>query len=523
MARGPEEAKNEEFHCSVAVQNSVGTKTRSERLELLQAEPLDVLILGGGIVGAGTLWAAAQQGLRAALVEQSDFAFGTSSRSTRLLHGGLRYLAQGRFGLVFEANQEKIRLSRVMPHLVKPLPFNFPSYRTSPWPLWQLWCGVKLYDALCFGRNFQPSRAVSNEELRQIAPGLKDEGLRGGVRYFDALTNDARLVIDTLRGASIHGAIAVNYVLCKNVCRERNQWICTLVDVIAGQEFTVKAAWVVNATGPWANSFPQCRIPLRLTKGIHIVIRRERLPVSEAVVLCEKRRILFVIPWGERVVLGTTDTDYNGPLEEVWANGDDIAYVLDVVNDYFPEARLKESDLCATWAGLRPLVARGRGGPSDISRAHVIRLSQPGWVDVAGGKLTTYLLMGEHIVAKILRASGRRRRPWDRFKAILADERPLVGIFPPEPSPTIVRRMGTEEWACHLDDVMIRRTSWHYFREDVPSLAGQVSMWMAQALGWSEAQRLRELEAYRRICQLTHVPWGEESSRLFTTNQKFGG
>lgn len=491
-------------------------KTRAEWFAAIEEGPLDLLIIGGGIVGAGTLYAAARQGLKAALVEQVDFAFGTSSRSSRLIHGGLRYLAQGRLGLVFEASQEKLRLASVAPHLVEPLPFVFPSYRGSPWPLWQLWCGVKLYDALCYGRNFGSSRTVSRQELASIAPGLREEGYRGAVRYYDALTNDARLVIDTLRAACMRGAIAVNYARCEGAHRDGNLWTSSIVDQLTGRHFKVKAHWVVNATGPWAKRFPQSRIRLRLTKGVHLVIRRERLPVREAVVLTEGSRILFVIPWGDRVILGTTDTDYEGSLEEVWADAEDIRYVLDVVNAHFPAAHLSEADLCATWAGLRALVARGRGGPSDISRAHVIRISAPGWVDVAGGKLTTYLLMGEQTVGKILRRWGRTRKPWDHHEKLLRNETPLVGIYPPETSAELVAWMCNHEWACRLDDIMIRRTSWHYTRQDIPALAEQVSHWMAEALGWSQSERLRQLHEYRRICQATHVAWPETADVLNT-------
>lgn len=483
------------------------TSARADQLAALEDGTFDVLILGGGIVGAGVLYAAARQGLRAALVDKSDFAFGTSSRSTRLIHGGLRYLAQGRLGLVFEASQEKLRLSRAIPHLVQPLPFVFPSYRRSAWPLWQLWLGVKLYDALCLGRNFEPSRAAAPPELDRVAPGLRKEGLQGAVRYFDALTNDARLVIDTLKGASLRGGLAVNYVRFVEAKREGPSWTVELVDEISQKSLRTKARWIVNATGPWAENFPQSRIRLRLTKGIHLVVDQHRLPVQEAVVLAEGRRILFAIPWGRRVILGTTDTDYSGSLDEIPIDPQDVDYVLGIINHYFPPAKLGPADIRAAWAGLRPLVARGRGGPSDISRAHVIRISAPGWLDIAGGKLTTYLRMGEQAIGRILRQLGKQKRPLPPAEPILPSGEETFGVLPPETAETLVERMCTGEWACHLADVMVRRTSWHYWCDDIPELAETVSKWMAQVLGWSEEVRQSELAEYRKYCLTTYVAW----------------
>ncbi|MCS7238849.1 MAG: glycerol-3-phosphate dehydrogenase/oxidase [Thermoguttaceae bacterium] len=482
---------------------------RPSQLAVLEDGEFDVLVIGGGIVGAGVLYAAARQGLRAVLIDQSDFAFGTSSRSSRLLHGGLRYLAQGRVRLVFEASQEKLRLARVIPHLVQPLPFVFPSYRGSSWPLWQLWVGVKIYDALCFGRNFGASRTIWHPELDQVAPGLRPRGLRGAVRYFDALTNDARLVVDTLRGACKRGAIALNYVRLQSAQRIGSLWQCEVVDEIFHHIWWPKARCIVNATGPWGSNFPQSQLLLRLTKGIHLVVDRAKLPVNEAIVLAEGRRILFAIPWGERVILGTTDTDYSGYLEEIPINNEDVDYILRVVNEYFPASPLTQSDIRAAWAGVRPLLWSDSGGPSDISRAHVIYVNEEGWVDIAGGKLTTYLRMGEQAVAQVLKLLGRPARPVDPGEPILDPSEARVGVLPPEPSDTLVEQICREEWVCHLDDIMIRRTSWHSYRSDVATLADRISRQMARLFGWSERERQMELDRYRKICSSTFVPWVE--------------
>ena len=225
---------------------------RAAAAEQLAGETLDVLVIGGGIVGAGVARDAAMRGLRVGLVEQHDLAFGTSSRSSRLLHGGLRYLAQGRIGLVYEASREKCILHRIAPHLAEPLPFVFPTYRGTCWPLWQLRIGVKLYDLLCGGQNFGPSGSMTAAEVRAHLPGIRATGLTGAVRYFDGLTNDARLVIDTLRSAARHGAMVCNYTRFESALADRGIWRCQLRDVPTDRPYQVSARTVVNAAGPWA-------------------------------------------------------------------------------------------------------------------------------------------------------------------------------------------------------------------------------------------------------------------------------
>jgi glycerol-3-phosphate dehydrogenase len=481
---------------------------RQAALQSLQAKPLDVLVIGGGIVGAGVARDAAMRGLQVGLVEQHDFAFGTSSRSSRLLHGGLRYLAQGRVGLVHEASVEKKIIHHIAPHLAEPLPFIFPTYRGNRhWVLWQLKIGVKIYDLLCGGRNLGKSTWLSQGEVRQRVPGLSAAGLNGAVRYYDGLTNDARLTIDTLRSAAASGAAVLNYCRFKNARRSEN-WECEVEDRLADRVFAVRARAVVNATGPWADGLPHSRVKLRLTKGIHLVVERVRLPVPETVVMTEGNRILFAIPWGERTIVGTTDTDYNGSLEDLRADAADISYVLRVANRFFPGAKLSEADAISAWAGLRPLVADPSGKPSDISRAHEIRNPEPGWWDVAGGKLTTYRRMGEQTVDEIVKwLEGLNGSNEGRVRCRTAQE-PLLasaetdgvsGILPPEFGRRAVEHYVAREWAVHLDDVMVRRTSWHYYFRDAAAKARQVADWMGELLGWSRETRAAELDRHARI------------------------
>ncbi|HOK76500.1 MAG TPA: glycerol-3-phosphate dehydrogenase/oxidase [Verrucomicrobiota bacterium] len=487
---------------------------RSRTLDELTSAPLDLLVIGGGIVGASIARDAAQRGLRIGLVEQHDFAFGTSSRSSRLLHGGLRYLAQGRIRQVQHASHEKMILHRIAPHLAQPLPFVFPTYRDHPeWPLWQLKIGVKLYDLLCGGHNLGNSSWLSPEQLLRKHPGLRREMLTGAVRYYDALTNDARLVIDSLRSAAHSGALVLNYAkfVDANSCLTSRPpltpWECVVEDRLVGKQFIVKARAVVNAAGPWSPSLPHSRVRLRLTKGVHLVVDRARLPVDEAVVMMEGRRILFAIPWCQRTILGTTDTDFDGSPNFVFTDPADTEYLLGVINQFFPGARLKGSDVISNWAGVRPLVADSHGNPSDISRSHEIRLAEPGWWDITGGKLTTCRLMAEQAVDRVVKALRAARVLTREIKPCRTAEEPLLstpdedgsgGVCPPEWGEGPVLRAVEQEWAVHLDDVMVRRTSWHYYLTDAAERARRVADWMGEALGWDGATRRAELERYRQ-------------------------
>ncbi|HEV2320498.1 MAG TPA: glycerol-3-phosphate dehydrogenase/oxidase, partial [Verrucomicrobiae bacterium] len=457
-----------------------------------------------------------------------------SSRSSRLLHGGIRYLAQGRIGLVHEASLEKKILHQIAPHLSDPLPFLFPTYRANEeWRLWKLKIGVKIYDLLCRGKNLGKSSWLGPRETLVQAPGLNAEGLTGSVRYFDGFTNDARLVMDTLRSASHCGAVLVNY--CRFLDATRNQteqsrdreggfhddsaslsaqgqfWECLLTDTLAGTNVTVQTKAIVNAAGPWADRIPHSRVKLRLAKGVHLVVDHTRIPVPDTVVMTEGKRILFAIPWGERTILGTTDTDYSGPLDRIFADAADIRYILGITNGFFPRANLSVTDVISSWAGVRPLIADPHGSPSDISRSHQILNPEPGWWDVAGGKLTTYRLMAEQTVDKIvqfLKRAGLNREPApcraaEELLLSAAETTGFSGILPPDFNRDIVKHCCQNEWAAHLDDVMVRRTSWHYYYKDTDIRARQVAAWMQELLGWPKEILDKEIERYHELTGLT--------------------
>jgi glycerol-3-phosphate dehydrogenase len=501
-----------------------------------------VLVAGGGIVGAGVARDAAMRGLATVVVDRGDFAFGTSSRSSRLLHGGLRYLAQGRVGLVREASTEKVTLARIAPHLARPLPFVFPTYEGDGWPRWKLRVGVKLYDLLCggflagTGANLGKSSAPNRDAVLAMIPGLSGERLTGAVRYFDGLTNDARLVLDTLRSAAAHEASAFNYVALASAERAADGlWRCRLTDAETGRDVTLTARAVVNAAGAWADRFPASLVKLRLTKGVHLVVDRARLPVPDAVVMTDGPRLLFAIPWGDRTILGTTDTDYAGPLESPDCTADDVGYVLGVTNRSFPQAKLSAGDVISAWSGVRPLIAAGTGKqgrsagkpdrstgkPSDVSRAHQILSGEPGWFDVAGGKLTTYRLMAEQAVDRVVRHLGRPAPACRTADEPLVPDAAAVtvgeagpagaagfsGVVPPAVSRAAVEHFCRHEWARHLDDVMIRRTGWRYYHRDQAAVADRVAGWMAAVLGWSAEREAEERARYRRMTEPLAATW----------------
>lgn len=474
---------------------------------LHECKSIDVLIIGGGIVGSGIARDAAMRGLKTLLVEQGDFASGTSSRSSRLLHGGLRYLAQGRVGLVRESSLEKMRLAHIAPHLCQPLPFVFPIWRGSSWSLTLMKIGVKVYDLLCGGRNLGRSSGMRPDDVLTSIPGLRPSQLLGATRHFDALTNDSRLVIDTLRSAEQSGAVVANYVTFVSGTPTGGSWDCSIRDEASGASASIQARVVINAAGPWASRLPHSSIHLRLTKGVHLVVPGERLPLKEALVLTEDKRLLFAIPWGNKVILGTTDTEFSGDPADVCTEAEDTAYILEVVNQGFPKAKLTTEDVIATWAGVRPLIAprsASAGSPSDISRSHVINIAEPGWIDVAGGKLTTYRLMAEQTVDLIGRQLSLRLPRSETAKQQLVPGR-FSGILPPDLAQNVVTECCQNEWAVHLDDILLRRTSWHYYHADHEQITARTAQWMAAQLGWTAEQTAMELARFQALAGIART------------------
>jgi len=308
----------------------------------------------------------------------------------------------------------------------------------------------------------------------------------------------------------------------KTALRQPGHWACDLEDRLPGQKQAVRARAIVNATGPWSKFLPHSQVKLRLTKGIHLVFESRRLPVPEAVAITQGKRLLFVIPWGERVIVGTTDTDYGGPLDDVRAMPEDVEYILRAVNELFPSLGIVDADIISTWAGLRPLIAEpGREtgsseeAPSEVARSHQIRNPEPGWWDLAGGKLTTYRLMAEQAVNEVVKwlrksnqLDGRSRlcRTAEELLLPASETKGLSGILPPDIEHETVEHFCSNEWALHLDDLMLRRTGWHYYFRDARTKAERVADWMSVVLGWTPERRIAELARYEGAVKRADSP-----------------
>jgi glycerol-3-phosphate dehydrogenase len=413
----------------------LSAQVRRRNLDRLQEEEYDLLVIGGGINGAAVARDAAMRGLRVAMIEKGDFASGTSSKSSKLIHGGIRYLQQGNFRLVRVACRERDLLRRQLaPHLVEPLAFLFPVYRGDPVGFVTLGLGMWLYDLLAIFRNIRVHRMLNAKRLRTVEPGLRQEALRGAALYYDCFTDDARLTLETVLAAHEEGAVVANYVELKEFVKQDGRIVgAVLQDCVAGARIEVGSRCVVNVTGPWADYVrklddPSAKPCLRLTKGVHIIVLRSRLPVAQAIVMHSPRdkRVLFAIPWDGHTLIGTTDTDFDGYPDDVKADEQDLDYLLEAANWFFPMAKLEVGDVVGTYAGLRPLVAdAGTTDPSAVSREEEIFEAASGLITLGGGKLTTHRLVAVEIVNLVLRRLGLQRRRGERSS--LTASKPLPG------------------------------------------------------------------------------------------------
>lgn len=540
--------------------------SRRTGLAALQASPAELLVIGGGIIGAGIARDAAMRGIGTVLLEQHDLASGTSSKSSRLVHGGLRYLEQGNLRLVFEANRERRTLLAIAPHLVRALPFVFPLHRGGRVPLWRLAAGMWLYDALALFRNVRRHRMLGKRALLDAEPTLRERGLLGGALYYDAQCDDARLVLATARSAILRGARVANYVAVRALTIEGGRIAGVEVEErLTGERALLRAAVVVNATGPWCDQLRKLEDPaaaplLRLTRGAHIVVPRARLGHQHAVTFLSPvdGRVMFILPWGSLSYIGTTDTDTIEAPGDAKATADDIVYLLRSANARFPGAHLTIEDVSATWAGLRPLLSDQRArSESRRSREHVIVDGPAGMITVAGGKLTTYRTMAAEVVdrvARVLEAGDGRRRPAEAG----TDREPLPGGeaadldpfrergfeagLPRDTVEHLVRQYGTEaagiynlargdrhlyqrlhpehpaidaevvhaarrELAQTVEDVLVRRVHLFYEAPDRGlGAASKVAALLGVELNWDAARIEHEAEQYRHYVQRERLP-----------------
>ncbi len=533
---------------------SAPLERRAADIARLAATTWDVVIVGGGIVGAGALLDAVSRGMTAALVEQDDVAVGTSSRSSRLIHGGLRYLEQVHVPLVREALAERRRLLRNAPHLVSLEPQLFPVYGIPFLHKAFYDAGLTLYDLLGARHDGGWHRRLDRAETLEIAPPLRREGLRGGLLYHDGMEDDARFTLTVLRTAlaAQAGALAVTRVRATAVDSDPTTGVLRSLrvrDLLGGHEVDVRTRAVVDATGVWAaeSSHPLASPSMRLrpSRGAHIVVPRERIPATAGLTIRVPGKVVFLIPWPDHWLIGTTDAPYDGPADRPSASRREIDELLATVNDTL-DVGLGKDDVVGTFAGLRPLIAPSGGSTVKASREHRVTVESNGVVRIAGGKYTTYRVMARDVIDAVLGPEGARRRPSDTAdrRLIGAADMPdrervaaelssisAVADAHPEAAARLVARHGTQapavaalgaelgllqplvpgrpfleaevawavrhELALSVDDVLSRRFRLSPELGDASAaVAAKVAAIMARELGWSVARCEQERDTY---------------------------
>lgn len=503
-------------------------------------QPLDVLVIGGGITGAGALREANRLGYQVALFEMQDFAWGTSSRSSKLVHGGLRYLEQGNILLTYHALTEREWLLDELPGLVEDLPFLFPIYKHSKPGYLLLKLGLSLYDLLA--RRWSHSYQNSNALQAQI-PGLKAENLNGGFEYPDAVTDDTRLTLRVIQEAVAHGAKAYNYAKVVAATRDaEGLWDVTVEDQVNNTQSQIKTRAIINASGIWINNIgkehnSQVDYPkLRPLRGSHLIVSHETLPINKAMAIQhpEDKRLTFIWPWEGSTIIGTTDLDHEQDLNlEPAMTAEELDYLLELTNHYFPNLNLKASDVISTFSGVRPIIDTGKANPSDESRdAHI--LDDDGLLTVTGGKLTTFRSMAADAVKaarKYLPKASRDEAYFSRSKSksgqshSCSDEvyaklvarygadvtHRMLGNASAEEQQTLGGTLTTlaeikwnleQESVIHLDDLLLRRVRIGLL---VPNGAivflEQIKPYCQSILGWNEDKWQAEVVRYQNLWQ----------------------
>jgi glycerol-3-phosphate dehydrogenase len=538
---------------SVTRSSKLGLEERAAAIETLKTKELDILVIGGGIVGTGSALDAATRGLRVGMVEARDWASGTSSRSSKLVHGGIRYLEQLDFRLVREALIERgLLLERIAPHLVKPVRFLYPLTK----PIFErayIGAGMLLYDAFSYTGGRPPGvphhRHLTKRQMLRAMPSLNPDAFVGGLTYYDAQVDDARYVANLARTASFYGAHVASRVRVEGFIKVGQRVVgVNAHDLETGEKFDIRARQVVNATGVWTDETQAMvgergQFKVRASKGVHLVVPRDRIHSKLGLLLRTEKSVLFVIPWDRHWLIGTTDTDWNLDKAHPAATAADIDYLLEHVNRVLA-VPLTRDDVEGVFAGLRPLLAGESEQTSKLSREHIVAHTVPGLVVVAGGKWTTYRIMARDAVneavaaldgtisesitediallgaegyaaawnkrGKLARAFGvhkvRIEHLLNRYGVLTDELLELIRARPElqEPLPGAddyiaaeVVYAATHEGALHLEDVLARRTrisieAWDRGVSAAPVAAAL----MAQALGWDAARTAREVEVY---------------------------
>ena len=537
---------------------------RESSLARLRDERFDVLVIGGGITGAGIALDAASRGLRVALVEKGDYASGTSSKSTKLIHGGLRYLKQLDVALVREVGQERAAVHRLAPHLVQPEKMFIPILSNGQMGYWTTNVALLVYDALAGVKGADRRRMLDREEALDAEPMLRDEWVEGGALYAEYRTDDARLTIENLKTAGSFGAACANYVEATGLVKEGGRVLgVTAVDALAdrGEPFEIRATVTVNAAGPWVDAVREIDGSLRgkklfHAKGVHLVVPRDRFPVEQSVYFdLPDGRMCFAIPRDRATYFGTTDTPYEENLDSVDVTPADVEYLLEGVNRIFPDLRLRADEIESSWAGIRPLIFEEGKSASEISRRDEIFESDSGLLSIAGGKLTGYRKMAERIVDRVAARIGNTTdtdttqialggngfadtAEVDAFReevhGLLAEyDLPqaraaylvhlygkqvldILALAPPEGSPELRLAIGEltygvgREQVSTLADWAVRRTGRLYFdRSALDELLPGLSRVFAELTGQSEPEREVALASLEEVIRAHYVFDGE--------------
>ncbi len=429
-----------------------GRPSRSGNIFSLEKESFDVVVIGGGITGAGIARDASMRGLSVALVEKGDFSSGTSSRSSKMLHGGIRYLERMQLGLVLEANRErKMHCNFLSPHLTQSIPFMIPIYNWSPHSLATVSAGACLYSALSLS-NMNRLKIYGRDKMQEKEPALEQENIRGGVMYTDTVMDDSRIVLENIKSAIHYGAVAVNYMIVRGFEKNSNGeilgvWVRDVSPIVrrlkkenlgSGKDILIRGKAVINATGPWSDYVRRLdnvntASVLKPSKGVHLIFDNQALGNRRACVLTEKEnnRIFFAIPWYGKTLVGTTDTEYDprvdGDINNISPTGNDIDYLLSRVQKAFPQSNVGHTDILSAFAGLRPLAEGSKDAISyNISREHKILKSNGGLFSIVGGKYTTYRVMAKQMVNKVVEHLNRQYSSYGNLSRSITHKRPIV-------------------------------------------------------------------------------------------------
>ncbi|MGA9723397.1 MAG: glycerol-3-phosphate dehydrogenase/oxidase [Candidatus Binatus sp.] len=536
------------------------TLNRQRSLARFRDEEFDLAVIGAGINGAAVARDAAMRGLRVALIDRGDFAGATSSRSSKLIHGGFRYLPQGQFKLVYEALRERERLRhRTAPHLVHPIQFLFPVYRGRGFNRFTMAMGLTLYDLFARMPFKEWHSSLNAAEVRETEPALSRDRLTGGAMYFDAWADDARVTFENVLDADLHGAAVANYTAVESFSATDGKIASARVrDLLGGITCEVRARKFLNAAGPWVDDIRRMddassKPCVRLTKGVHLVFARTVLPVRESLVLGDERgRIVFVMPHDRYVLVGTTDTDFAGDPASVRAEIGDVEYLLAVLAESLPGIKLTNADVATSFAGLRALIREKDGAsPSSVPREEVILESASGLITVAGGKFTTHREIAQKLVDQVMKRLGRAAGICPTLTTPLPGARPLASndeaggasmrSIPAAAAEILKARYGTRaplvariasrrpelaeplsrgcpalgaevvnavssEMAHSVADFLIRRTSLSWRSPvEAEAAAAAVARIMAAELGWDRAREDAEVASFTHEQQSRRV------------------